>query len=501
MIGLSPHNEAITALSLKRTTDQLTLIETGETTMAKAPTNKTTVKNVFVDDENEIIPSAMVVSYWKDKFEKEYEGNGTLTASDEKIAEALNAVIGDESKGTEEQRKKLQLDRWDALLLLVEEVEYVTPSAIDSPMGRKAIELAERFGVEADNLVDLAVDQKEDYEGAPLKIADIIVPLFGGKLDNKDGTVLECDTILNEFPWPGSKQSEHPAGAASDRLFDRYEFTVVGKNEPQKGYFLGDFQKSTPHGKEIEERLSSIKLLRDAPTSEQIKFDYRTKFLVGGHIDPIAVKAEEDYWRGRRTSRINRIAKAIKYVKNAIRIQTELKEVYYTFVHDDKTLRYKANKPIKLLTGAGKKMVPYDKPLSLSQFTNLDVDKARELGGTMNNLTSTLKRTPGTEDKNKTNQGGGAALLEGPTADTVTKPEWIEAHMNNWNSAYIGETEEERKVASLNASKFMAYLNKQGKEGAERRATFRDYVDSLQTILAHYGKMLEQDAKDAAKAA
>jgi len=468
--------------------------------MSKAPRNNGRIVNVFVDDENEVIPSAMVVGYMKEKFEKEYDGNGELTASDEKIAEALNAVIGDETKGTEDQRKKLQSDRWDALLLLVEEVEHVTPSAIDSPMGRKAIELAERFGADADNLVDRAVDQKEDYEGAPLAIADIIVPLFGGKFDT-DGTILECDVIMKEFPWPGSKQSEHPAGAASDRLFDRYEFTVVGKNEPQKGYFLGDFQKSTPHGKEIEDRLASIKLLRDAPTSEQIKYDYRTKFLVNGHIDPIAVKAEEDYWRGRRTSRINRIAKAIKYIKVAIGIQTELKEVYYSFIHEDKTLRYKANKPLKLLTGAGKKMVPYEKPLSLSQFTNLDVEKARELGGTMSNLTSTLKRAPGTEDKNKTNQGGGAALLEGPTADTVTKPEWIEAHMNNWNSAYIGETDEERKVASLNASKFMAYLNKQGKEGAERRATFRDYVDSLQTILAHYGKMLEQDAKDAAKAA
>jgi hypothetical protein len=457
-------------------------------------------KNVFLDDEGDKINAASLVSYYKDKFEKEYEGNGQLTASDEKIAEALNAIIGDESKGTEEQRKKLQSDRWDALLLLVEEVEYTTPSAIDSPMGRRAITLAELFGVVADNLVDRAVDNKEDYEGAPLAIADIIVPIFGGEFD-KDGTILKCDTILNEFPWPGSKQSEHPAGAASDRLFDRYEFTVVGKNEPQKGYFLGDFQKSTPHGKEIEERLSSIKLLREAPTSEQIKFDYRTKFLVNGHVDPIAVKAEEDYWRGRRTSRINRIAKAIKYIKNAIRIQTELKEVYYAFVHEDKTLRYKANKPIKLLTGAGKKMVPYEKPLSLSQFTNLDVDKARELGGTMSNLTSTLKRAPAKEDPNKTNQGGGAALLEGPTADTVTKPEWIEAHMNNWNSAYIGETEEEKKIAALNTAKLMAYLNKQGKEGAERRATFRDCVDSQQSILAHYGKMLEQDAKDATKAA
>jgi hypothetical protein len=265
-------------------------------------------------------------------------------------------------------------------------------------------------------------------------------------------------------------------------LFDRYEFTVVGKNEPQSGYFLGDFQKSTPHGKEIELRLASIKLLRDAPTSDQIGFGYRTKFLVNGHVDPLATKAEEDYWRGRRTSRINRIAKAIKYIKNAVRL-SELKEVYYTFIHDDKTLRYKANKPIKLLTGAGKKMVPHEKPLSLSQFTNLDIDKAKELGGTMANLTSTMKRAKGTEAP--TNQGGGSDRLEGQKGDPSV--EQLEAWVNAFNSANDpGEKGEHKVKANLYHSKIMGYFNKQGAEADERLLDFRDYVATQNEILGHF---------------
>lgn len=451
---------------------------------------------VFVDDDNDVIKDkGEVVNYWKGKFEAEYDGDGELTADDDKILATLEAIPGDETKA--DTREAVRTARWEALLTLVEEVPYTTPSAINSPQGRLAVELANMLDIETDNLVDRAVDNKEAYEGAPLAIAEHMVAIYGGKLDT-DGTILECETVLSKFPWPGSKQSEHPVGAASTMQFDRYEFTVHGKNEPEKGYFLGDFQASTPHGREIEQRLDAIKLLRADATSQKIGFDYRTKFLVNNHVDPVKVAAEEQYWRNRRTARINRISRAIKYIKNAVRLH-ELKDVTYTFVQDNKDDRYKANKPIKLLTGTGKKMVPYEKPLSLSQFINMRVDEALRLGGTMNNLIGTMKRNKPTDKK--TQQGGGSDKLEGPTADTVTKTEWIEAHMNNWNSAYIGESEEERKVASLNTAKFMSYLNKQGPEGAERRATFRDYVDSLQTILAHYAKQLEEDAKKQAKAA
>lgn len=461
--------------------------------MAKQVKNAQTTKLVFVDDDNDIIPRTEIVAYWRGRFENEYEGNGELTASDEKVLAVLEAVPGDETKA--DTRDAIRAARWDAMLTLVEEVEHVTPSAIDSPQGRLAVELGGMLDAATDNLVDKAVDDKEAYEGAPLAIAEHMVAIYGGTLDN-DGTVIGCDTVLNKFPWPGSKQSEHPAGAQAGN-FDRYEFTVQGKNEPAKGYFLGDYQASTPHGREIEERLAAIKLLRADPTSTKIGFDYRTKFLVNNHIDPLKVIAEEQYWRNRRTARINRIARAIKYIKNAVRLQ-ELKDVTYTFVHDenDKERRYKANKPIKLLTGSGKKMVPYEKPLSLSQFVNLRIDEALRLGGTMNNLIGTLKRqTP----DGATKQGGGAEKLEGPKGTPT--PEWMEAHMNNFNTAFMGETEEEKKVAAINSSKFMSYLNQQGPAADERVETLRDYVDTLQSILAHYGPRLEQIAKRKAKAA
>lgn len=455
--------------------------------MAKAPNNKL----VFVDDDNDAIKDAgEIVAYWRGKFETEYDGNGELTASDDKLLATLQAVPGDESKA--DQREAIRVARWEALLTLVEEVQYQTPSAVDSPLGRLAIEIGSKIDTATDKLVSDAVDNKEKYEGAPLEIAEHLVPLFGGELDT-DGTVIGCQYILENFPWPGSKQSEAPAG--SNQRFDRYEW-IDQSGTPHPGYFMGDLHDSTPEGSDIRARLEAIKLLKADPTSSKIGFGYRTAFLVNNHIDPVKRDSEEQYLRNRKTSRINRMTRAIKYIMNAARLK-ELKDVTYTFVQDEKEKRYRANKPIKLLTGSGKKTVPHDRPLSLSQFINMRIDEAIRLGGTMANLLGTMKRNKPSDAATK--QGGGKDALEGPKGTPT--PEWMEAHMNNFVTAYMGETEEEKKIASINTSKLMSYLNKPGPATDELIETLRDYADIIQSILAHYGPRLEQIAKRKAKAA
>jgi hypothetical protein len=471
--------------------------------MAKAP--KQTQTHVFTDDDGEVIKDmGDVVSYYREKVEQDTNVAGELTASDEKVGETLLTVPGNEETANDADTAKIKKDRYDAVLTLVEVVQYTTPSAIDSPLGRLAISLAEKMDTAADDMIDRAVDNKEAYEGAPLEIAEIMVPLFGGKLDD-DGTVLECDTIRDQFPWPGSKQSEAPAGSAGleqDKpKFDRYEFSIAGQNEPGKGYFLGDFQKSTPHGKEIEQRLDAIKILRADATSNKIGFDYRTKFLVNGHVDPIKVAAEEQYWRNRRTARINRLARTIKYIKNAIGLST-LKDVSYTFVQDDKERRFRANKPIKLMQGTGKKTVPYDKPLSLSQFCNFRIDEALKLGGTMNNLIATLKREPATPVPGAaaTQQGGGTDRLEGQKG--VPSPEQVEAFTSMLVLGLVPGSDPADKVkVSLYESKLMSYFNQEGPEGDERVETLRDAADALQQLVAHYAPRLAKIAERKAKAA
>lgn len=442
--------------------------------MAKARTILPTIL-VFVDDDNAPIPRADLVTFMREKFKDDYEGDGELTASDEKVLATLEAVPGDETNAA--NREAIQKARWEALLTLVEEVKHDTPSAIDSPLGRLAIEIGSKIDAETDALVTTAVDKKEEYEGAPLAIAEHLVILFGGKLD-EDKTILACDYIVENFPWPGSNAKEQPAG--SNVRCDRYEWHDQS-GTPHPGYFMGDVHSSTPGGREIEQRLDAIKLLKADPTSTKIAFGYRTQFLVGTTIDPIKRDAEEQYLRNRRTSRINRMARAVKYIHNAVGLHT-LKDVHYTFVQDTDDRRLRANKPIKLLTGSGKKMVPHDKPLSLSQFVNMRIDVALKLGGTMANLIGTMKRSK--KGDGATAQGGGKEALEGPKGTPT--PEWMEAHMNNWNTAFIGESEDEKKIATLNTAKFMSYLNKTGPDADERLENFRDYIDSLNSIYEHY---------------
>jgi len=445
--------------------------------MAKAPTSKI----VFVDDDNDIIKRDDVVSYYREKFEADYDGDGELTASDDKILATLEAVPGDESKA--DTRDAIRAARWEALLTLVETVAYETPSAVESPLGRLAIEIGSKIDTATDKLVSEAVDNKEKYEGAPLEIAEHMVTLFGGHLDD-DGTVKDCAYVLENFPWPGSKQSEAPAG--SNQRFDRYTWNDQNGTE-HKGYFMGDLHDSTPEGKNIKARLDAIKLMKADPTNLKIGFDYRTMFLVNGHVDPHKRDAEEQYLRNRKTSRINRMARAIKYIVNAVRL-SELKGIGYSFVHDDKERRYRANKPILLLSGIGtKKAVPYEKNLSLSQFCNMRIDEALRLGGTMANLVGTLKRH---KAEGATKQGGGSDKLEGQKG--VPSPEQLEA----FSSMFVLGMDN-----PMYRSTIMSYLNQTGPDADERLETFRDFVAELNAIASHYANRLEKIATLKAKAA
>jgi hypothetical protein len=458
--------------------------------MAKAPV----IKLVFTDDDNDTIKRPNIVTYYREKFGAEYDGDGELTASDDKILATLEAVPGDESNP--ETREAIRTARWEALLTLVETVTYETPSAIESPLGHLASEIGSRIDKATDQLVSEAVDNKEKYEGAPLEIAEHLITIFDGHLDD-DGTIKDCAYVLENFPWPGSKESEAPAG--SNQRFDRYEWHDQNGTK-HKGYFLGDLHDSTPEGRQIKLRLETIKLMKVDPTSNKIGYDYRTMFLVNGHVDPHKRDAEEQYLRNRRTSRINRMARAIKYIMNAARLP-ELKNVTYTFVHEEKEKRYRANKPIKLLSGSGKKMVPYEKNLSLSQFCNLRIDEALRLGGSMANLTGTMKRV---KQDTPDAQGGGTDKLEGQKGDPSV--EQIEAWVNAFNSANDpGEKGEFKIKADLYHSKIMSHFNKQGSEADERLLDFRDYVATQNEILAHFlpriNKIEEKKAKDSAKAA
>jgi hypothetical protein len=458
--------------------------------MAKQANGK--VKSVFVNSEGETITQDQdIAEAYRQQVNEAHDIETGL--SDEQIVAIVRSIPGDESdetKGAAVTEARLQALR-DASER--EELEDLTkpPSAIDSPLGALAAQIGSKIDVATDNIVDVAVDNKEKYDGAPLEIADHLNDLFGGEKDS-DGDILRCTEIAS-WPVPGSNQKNMPAG--SNVCCDRYTFTDRATGNEHKGHFVGDIHDSTPHGIEIKERLAAIRLLDDDPTSGKVGFGYKTKFLTNGNIDTLKVEAEKRYWLGRRTSRINRIGRAIKFIQVVTRLHDDLKDVAYFFLHDDRSQRYRSNKPVKLTSGSGKKSVNIG-PFGLSQVLALKIDEAIRNGGTLAALHATLKRKKKTDAA--TQQGGGKDK-EGVGQALIVNAKQVE-QMTNALVLSFNDEGGDRLLASLMAD----LQDAKSPEGKERILTFCEAVKWLSEIdtrirplqMAILQERTEQAAKD-----
>jgi hypothetical protein len=435
--------------------------------MAKQTNGKARVKSVYMDDDANVLdiqndPTGVVKAYRAAVLEEHDVDLENVDAT--QIIQTLLAVPGREDD--EDEGEQVRTDRLQALADLVDTDTGVDVSAVASPLGALAIDLAAKMSAEVDKVLEEAADAKEKTIGAPLSLIYPLNKLFGGSVDKESGYITRCPAVL-DLPVPFSSYKSDYWGNRNSPL-DIYQFKDRETGQKITGRFYRDFADSIkPHGPSLLSDIRDLKRLKDS--KEGIANKEFVK-LYGNADQKSARESKLSQLNQRRTSRMNAVARAIGYLQVATRLRDEFyaKGVRHSFTVDDGPEHMDEvvtrNKPIEFAQIKGDTAKSTD-PYSLSQFLSLQhpkkdgdicrLDLAAKKGSNVAAITDTLKKEPKAPEPG--NKQGGNQDKTGKDIGIPTPEELVA-----WCSMFASGLDEsgDKTKATQYRAKLMSHFNK-----------------------------------------
>jgi hypothetical protein len=228
--------------------------------------------------------------------------------------------------------------------------------------------------------VDMALDGKKDWEGAPLVCAIDFRRIYG-RMVNEDGSIKRASS-LSQFPHWGSSTEDYPEDQRSNVFTDIYFVTNETTGKPEKRSRVEEWWTSLAKG-----RLQKLTLLQAQAiaSGKEPLADTPAHLLRNKGKEIAAAQAVKDA-RAELTSSLNRLGKALNFCHVADRIDEDFPKVTWKFSRaSDEHNGWDATEqeiidssrstvPIRLLSTT----VGADNPpaSALSGFLNLRVDSA-----------------------------------------------------------------------------------------------------------------------------
>jgi hypothetical protein len=255
--------------------------------------------------------------------------------------------------------------------------------------------------------LDIAPDAKEDYEGAPILIAEYLWSRYGEQRDAQSRVTRPIDDrfveILAVEPGSGSPSwRKRPENFGKNGPFDYYEVRDPDTNSTKSGYITRDFYIFTERGKLYQERVDMCKAIKtDRPMPDTIPQIVKLRDYEDG------LKAEQTFWQNKITNAIRKLRPGLQFLKQRNKLRELLGhkvEVIYSNYDVDNPQEWndtmlaraaKMSKPLILRNVSSGKTAP---PKALAQFLRMDIDKVHKMGdkASVAALIDTLKREPRT---------------------------------------------------------------------------------------------------------